>query len=305
MQIEFVTIPLYLTALWSIIDQAHPVAKSMRAVVHEEMLHLALLCNLLSALGERPVLTGAVVPQFPRRLPGDVHPELELQLLGYGPDALKTFMEIERPEVPTRIKDEPLETFPVEGDKTIGAFYSTLIASIKDKPLKLNPKWQIAGPFAWLVMTDLNDVEEALTLIMEQGEGATGGVPYRRGPQYLSHYYRFKSLAMLTELVWDEENKELCKARPIPAPPVFTLAPASPNGYGLAAPQEVRKASEKFEATYSQMLRFLEGSWLEGGDKSFMRALELMFDLGSLAQTIMHIGTPDGRGYCPSFRYCP
>lgn len=30
-QIEFATIPLYLTALWSIIDQAHPVAKSIRA----------------------------------------------------------------------------------------------------------------------------------------------------------------------------------------------------------------------------------------------------------------------------------
>ena len=53
------------------------------------------------------------------------------------------------------------------------------------------------------------------------------------------------------------------------------------------------------------MLRFLEGSWLEGGDKSFIRALELMFDLGPLAQTMMQIGTPDGRGYCPSFRYRP
>lgn len=268
------------------------------------MLHLSLLCNLLSALGERPVLTGAVVPQFPRRFPGGVHPEIELHLQGYGPGALNTFMEIERPEQPTRIHNEPLETFPHE-DKTIGDFYKALIDAFKKVKPSLDPKWQIAGPFSWLVMTKPEDVEEALTLILVQGEGAADGVPFRRNSRYLSHYYRFKSPAMLRELKWDDDEKVLRKDKPIPPPPVFTLAPASPNGYGLAAPREVRRAGEKFETTYSRMLRFLEGSWLEGGDKSFIKALELMFDLGSLAQTIMHIGTPDGRGYCPSFRYLP
>jgi hypothetical protein len=310
-RIEFATIPLYLTSLWSIIDQAHPVAISVRAVVHEEMLHLALLCNLLSALGERPVLTtGEIVPKFPCGLPGGVHPELKLQLQGYGPSALKTFMEIERPEAPTPIEGEDPEIFPAE-DMTIGAFYKTLIVALKsaleDEKLKLelNPDWQIAGPFAWFVMTKFEHVENALNLIMVQGEGAPNGVPYSRDPQYLSHYYRFKSLAMLKKLTWDAETGKLLKGDAISPPAVFTLAPASPTGYGTAAPRELRKASDKFEATYSQMLRFLEASWLEGGDKSFIKALELMFDLGSLAQTMMHIGTPDGRGYCPSFRYRP
>ncbi len=302
-QVEFATIPLYLTALWSIIDQAHPVAKSIRAVAHEEMLHLSLLCNLLSALGERPILTGAVVPRFPGRFPGGVHPELELRLEGYGPSSLATFMEIERPETPIQIDDDPLEEFPPE-DKTIGRFYIALIEVFKKLNPKLDPRWQIAGPFTWFVMTKLEHVEEALTVIMAQGEGANG-LPYPRYAKYLSHYYRFKSLDMQTELVWDPMEKKLRRGKPIPQPPVFTLAPASPNGYGLAAPRALREASDRFETTYSRMLRLLEGSWLEGGDKSFIKALELMFDLGSLAQAMMHIGTPDGRGYCPSFRYRP
>lgn len=303
LQLEFATIPLYLTALWSIIDQAHPVAKSIRAVAHEEMLHLSLLCNLLSALGERPILTGAIVPRFPSRLPGGVHKELELRLEGYGPKALQMFMEIERPEKPVPIIGEPIENFPEE-DTTIGEFYVAVLEAIKTLNPSLDPKRQIAGPFTWFVMTKLEHVEEAIALIMAQGEGARG-VPFSRYPRYLSHYYRFKSLAMLTELHWDENAKALRKGNAIPPPAVFTLAPPSPNGYGSAAPQPLRTANDRFEKGYSKMLRLLEGGWLEGGDKSFIRALELMFGLGSLAQSMMRIGTPDGRGYCPSFGYRP
>lgn len=303
LKIEFATIPLYLTALWSIIDQAHPVAKSIRAVAHEEMLHLSLLCNLLSALGDRPVLTGSIVPRFPSRLPGGVHQELELRLEGYGPSALQTFMEIERPEKPIPIIDEPPEDFPEE-DTTIGEFYQAILEALKRLNPPLDPKRQIAGPFTWLVMTKLDQVEEAITLIMAQGEGARGA-PFSRYPRYLSHYYRFKSLAMLRELHWDERASSLRKGPAISPPPVFTLAPASPNGYGSAAPRALRIANDCFEESYSKMLRLLEASWLEGGDKSFIGAMELMFELGTHAQTMMRIGTPDGRGYCPCFGYRP
>lgn len=303
LRLEFATIPVYLTALWSIIDQAHPVAISLRAVAHEEMLHLSLLCNLLSALDERPSLTGEAAPTFPSRLPGGVHPEIELRLEGYGPGALETFMEIERPEVAIPIDGEALETFPIE-DVTIGEFYEELLQGIKRLNPTLDPRRQIAGPFTWFVMTKLDDVEQAIKLIMAQGEGAHG-VPFPKYKHHLSHYYRFKSLKLLTKLEWDEDAKILRKRGPIPAPAVFTLAPPSAEGHGRASPRELRAASDRFEKTYSQMLRLLEESWLEGGDKSFLRALELMFELGPCAQAIMRIGTPDGRGHCPSFRYLP
>ncbi|MEJ1931171.1 ferritin-like protein [Nostoc sp. NIES-2111] len=302
-QLEFATIPLYLTALWSIIDQSHPAAISIRAVAHEEMLHLSLLCNLLSALGERPILTGSAVPRFPGRFPGRVHDELELRLEGYGPTALATFMEIERPEKPVRIIDEPIESFPEE-DTTIGEFYEALLTAIRKLDPPLDPTRQIAGPFTWFVMTNIKHVEEAIGLIMAQGEGARG-MPFSRYPRFLSHYYRFKSLAILRELKWDDAEKALRKGAHLAPPPVFTLGPASSNGYGPAVPRSLKVAHDRFEETFSEMLRLLEGSWLDGGDKSFVRALELMFDLGSLAQDMMRIGRPDGRGYCPCFGYRP
>ena len=47
-----------------------------------------------------------------------MHPEIELRLEGFGPRALETFMEIERPEVAIPIEGEPTEQFPAE-DVTI------------------------------------------------------------------------------------------------------------------------------------------------------------------------------------------
>lgn len=301
--LEFSTIPLYLTALWSIIDQANPVAKSIRAVVHEEMLHLSLLCNLLAGLCEEPRLTGTIVPVYPARLPGGVHPELLLQLQGYGPSALATFMEIERPDKAIPIRDEPDQSFP-DHDETIGRFYSALLANFEALDPPLLPDRQIAGPFTWFVMTEIAHVQEAIGLIMAQGEGAAN-VPYSRYPRYLSHYYRFKSMDMGVELKWDDAAKILIKGTALPQPSVYTLAPAPRHGYGLAAPPAVRTASEKFDRTYSAMLRLLEASWQDSGDKSFVRALEHMFDLAGLARILMQTATPDGRGHCPTFLYQP
>lgn len=301
--LEFATVPPYLTALWSIIDQSHPVAKVLRSIAHEEMLHVALLCNFLSALGERPVLTGKVVPRYPSRLPGNVHSELEIRLLGYGRDALDIFMEIERPEVPLVIDGEPVEQFPAE-DTTIGEFYAAILELFEKMLPPLDPRHQIAGPFVWFVLTKPEDVRQALGVIMTQGEGARGE-PFSRDPRYLAHYYRFKSLAMSVELIWDETSKTLKKGQPIEQPSVFTLAPASSRSYGLALPKDLRDANDSFEASYSQMLRLLEEAWKDGGHKCFVRALEHMFELTHLAQTIMRIGTPDGRGYCPGFLYRP
>jgi hypothetical protein len=302
-RLEFATVPPYLCALWSIIDQTHPVAKTIRAVAHEEMLHVALLCNFLAALGERPVLTGGLVPQYPSTLPGGVHPKLTIPLLGYGPEALTIFMEIERPEEPVPIEGESMMETPAE-DKTIGEFYQAILELFERTLPDLDPTHQIAGPFVWFVLTKPDDVRQAITLIMEQGEGARGR-PFVRDSRFLSHFYRFKSLALSTELTWDEPSKTLRRGQPISQPSVFALAPAAPQGYGLAVPRDLRDANDRFESVYSQMLRLLEETWKDGGHKSFVAALEHMFELTSLAQRMMRIGTPDGRGYCPAFLYRP
>lgn len=53
-QLEFSTIPLYLCAAWSIMDTANPDRHTILGIVKDEMLHMGLACNMLSAIGGTP-----------------------------------------------------------------------------------------------------------------------------------------------------------------------------------------------------------------------------------------------------------
>ena len=65
-KLEFATIPPYLTALWSIKDSAAPAARSILEIVLEEMLHMATMCNVLTAIGGTPRLSApGGVPLYP------------------------------------------------------------------------------------------------------------------------------------------------------------------------------------------------------------------------------------------------
>ena len=50
-QVELTTVPPYLYALYSIEDQTSEAARLIKSVVAEEMLHAALVANLLVAVG--------------------------------------------------------------------------------------------------------------------------------------------------------------------------------------------------------------------------------------------------------------
>jgi hypothetical protein len=68
-----------------------------RKILHiaaQEMLHLALVQNLLSAIGAAPHLTRPNFPQPADHYPAGVH----LALLPFGEQALRHFMFLERPE---------------------------------------------------------------------------------------------------------------------------------------------------------------------------------------------------------------
>src|SRR5579871_5537280 len=63
-------------------------------IAAQEMLHLALVQNLLSAIGAAPHLTRPNFPQPASHYPAGVH----LTLLPFGEAALRHFMFLERPE---------------------------------------------------------------------------------------------------------------------------------------------------------------------------------------------------------------
>src|ERR1700759_4203727 len=73
-EIEHAVIPPYLYALYSLVPGRNEAAAViLRSVVDEEMLHLALAANLLSAVGGRPVLDSPrLLPRYPGPLPGTV-----------------------------------------------------------------------------------------------------------------------------------------------------------------------------------------------------------------------------------------
>ena len=119
-QLEWSTLPPYLTSLYSIKEGCnHEIAELLRSVLMQEMLHLAQAANTLIAMGGRPLLDDeSVAPSYPTMgLPGGVLPGLEVTLEKLSLQHVhEVFMSIEVPE--HRI---------VQKELTIGRFYDQYI----------------------------------------------------------------------------------------------------------------------------------------------------------------------------------
>ncbi len=311
--LEFATIPPYLTALWSIKDELSPVAKSIREVVHEEMLHMSLACNMLASIGGQPNISSAL-PEYPGPLPGGVHKGLIAKLSGLTKAALSDFLWIERPVDKVPIEnpfDQPAKDWDGEidltQDVTIGAFYDAIKASfIQGKP-PMSPDHQIAGPLAMGVIRDQKGVDWAIELIKHQGEGSTDGPSYTSGEnQKKSHFYRFLEVYKETELVWDEKKKKLVHGKPIPFPDIWKMAVVPEGGYRQEdVSADVWHHLDQFDEAYTRMVDLLQGAWTRGGQACFVHAIEEMFNLEKHAKILMQVKIPGegGKTYGPCFRY--
>src|ERR1700761_6590374 len=99
-ELEHSTIPPYLYALYSIKQRENAeIAALILSVVLEEMLHMALACNILNAVGGKPDMDKpSFIPKYPGHLPGSVQDELVVGLAPLSIDVVqKTFMGIEEP----------------------------------------------------------------------------------------------------------------------------------------------------------------------------------------------------------------
>ncbi len=300
--LEFATIPPYLCALWSVRDELHPVAKSIREIVQEEMLHMALAANMLSAIGGQPQVLDAV-PSYPGALPMGVHPGLVVQLSGLTRDALSTFMRIERPERPLEHEGHESEA-DAAPDRTIGEFYDCIGVAFHELAPDLSTDHQIAGPLAWSVIRNLRDVDAAIDLIKRQGEGSEAS-PEDRGVGDLAHYYRFEEILEGRKLEWDEKRHKFVHGAPIPWPEVHPVAPIPKGGYLQSdVSPEVWNLLERFDVLYTQLLGFLQGMWGRGGQANLVRAIDKMFELEPVAKALMRIEIPGraGEHYGPCFR---
>jgi hypothetical protein len=101
--LEQAVIPPYLYALFTLKPNRNlDVAEIIRGVVREEMLHMALVGNILNAVGGSPVVgRPGAVPTYPNRLPAPVLPDLQVRLRRCSVEHIRdVFMAIEQPEYP-------------------------------------------------------------------------------------------------------------------------------------------------------------------------------------------------------------
>jgi hypothetical protein len=112
-QLEFATLPPYLSAMFSIADQGSTAFTLINEIVFNEMTHFGLACNLLAATGAQPtIVQGYRGTVYPGPLPGGVKPKCDNSFFRCDPDFevvlgftdLKSFarmcMQIEYPEDP-------------------------------------------------------------------------------------------------------------------------------------------------------------------------------------------------------------
>jgi Ferritin-like len=176
------------------------VTRWRQAIAHvatEEMLHLALVQNVLSAIGAAPHLTRPNLPAPAHHYPAGVN----LTLVPFGERALQHFMFLERPEgmalEGAKGVDAPVhDAVPLmaEGDivprlqdfGTVGHLYRSIEQGLAHLAEKFGESNLFVGPpraqatstdFRWpelVAVTDLASAQRALDTILEQGEGARG-----------------------------------------------------------------------------------------------------------------------------------
>src|SRR5262245_33633506 len=227
-ELEHATLPTYLYALYSLKPGANRrIADLVRSVVMEEMLHMALACNILNAVGGHPTIDKPdFIPTYPGPLPGGVESNLQVPLSPFSlPLIENVFMVIEEPE-------DPLQ-FPVRAaarpQLTIGQFYDRIKQVIVDLSKTENiftgdPACQLTRgfpPSQLIAVHNVATASAAITTIVEQGEGThTSPLDPQHRP---AHYYRYAEILHGKALVPNETP-----------PPDFAYAgepiPFDPNG---------------------------------------------------------------------------
>ena len=102
LELEHSTIPPYLTALASIKYSYNlDIQSILKAIAIQEMMHMALVANILNAVGGQPSLYSAnFIPRYPSRLPGGVQPDLVVSIEKLSIAHIRNiFMKIEQPEL--------------------------------------------------------------------------------------------------------------------------------------------------------------------------------------------------------------
>jgi hypothetical protein len=297
--------------------------KSVTHVATQEMLHLALVQNLLTSIGAAPHLGRPNLPPPPGHFPASV----SFLLLPFGEQSLRHFMYLERPEGMQLDDAEGMRMLeratPVvhAGDivpqlqdfATVGHLYRSIEEGIRSLASKYGEARLFCGPieaqavspsFGWKELVGIGDLtaaQAAIDTIIEQGEGA-------RGDWRTAHFGQFVSI--LDEYL-ELRNKD---ARFEPARPVL---PANVRAHErdvsipLISDPITARCTDLFNTSYEVLLLVLQRYFghLEETEAQLGVlvdvALNLMFEvIEPLAQAITRLPVGSdypGRTAGPSF----
>ncbi|TIP18434.1 ferritin-like protein [Mesorhizobium sp.] len=325
-ELELATIPPYLTALYSLKQEANrAAAETIRSVVVEEMLHLTVVGNVMSSIGGGVSLGQNAVPVYPVTLNFNGVPfedrRFAVDLAAFSPASLETFLSIEEPSTLRLI---PFRTELDIPEPTVGDFYMSIIADLESlnaiDPAALfigDPTRQIGPDYYWssggelLPVHDLESAKAALLQVIGQGEGAwvpgDGGEAGFGEPFEVGHYYRFKELSHGRRYLPSDDPAGLPTGDLIGVDftqvwPIMTNGRQADYIVGSAAAQ----LNAAFNESYTRLLIQVEEA-LTGTPKSLYPAiLEGMHNLSITAAELVSTpveGDKAGRTACPSFEW--
>ncbi len=314
LELEHATIPPYLCALYSI-QEGHnqEAARVIRSVVMEEMLHMTLVANVLNALGGQPSVNHKeFVPTYPTTLPHS-DGSFEVSLRKFSPEAVDTFLKIERPATP----HSPPEA---EHYHTIGQFYEAIEEGLKlvckdgnpfkgDRKRQIGPEYYYGGGGAVVVVTNLESALRALTEIVEQGEGlplaiSDGDSKLLGEPEEPAHYFRFKEIQLgrCYQIADTPASGPRGPAFPVDWAAVYNMRP-NPKIKDYERGGELHLAAEDFNRTYMTLLTLLHRSF-NGEPNLLFDVVGVMYDLKYKAIRLMKIPFGDKETTAgPSFEY--
>ena len=315
-EIEFSTLPPYLYAANSILPGTNvPAVSCLREIVHEEMIHLCLACNILNAIGGSPQIK---VPIFPGRLPGDVgqNPDgsqFYVHLYPFSPEAMHQGMKIEEPDHPIDPpqQDLLLAKSIVSETGTIADYYRHLERVLSELPASA---WQANrnqiddSQFFQGQLFKVNsfaDAQQAISDIISEGEGSSTSPLNFEGD--LSHYYRFEEIHRNQVLTKANNDVGYVWGAPLgidwsAAYPAIT----DPCSHDFShEPPAAQTAQLQCNSSFSDMVDALQLAF-NGQPAQLGIAVRSMFALRQAMQVAFKTPLADGHSVAgPSFLYLP
>jgi hypothetical protein len=263
-------------------------------VIKQEMLHLALATNLLTAIGAAPHLHRPNFPILSRWYP----PGVQIALVPFGERALRHFIYLERPEgmdlsdaegfaavgqAEPLTDGDPLMAVP-EDYQTVGHLYRGIEQGLERLVERHGEAGVFIGPpeaqattavFEWpelTAVTDLASAKAAIELIVEQGEGA-------RGDWRDAHFGMF--VALLDDyLACRAADPGFQPARPVE--PAYVQRPPD-------VPAETVTITDPLTAQVADLFNAIYETTLQALSRYFVHSGETDDQVTTLATTAKHL----------------